>query len=189
MCEQFGEQWWRAWGQRNLALALWRAGDRDRSGEVVVQSLRNCRDLNEQLCGALCLEICAWKAAADKDYLRAAVLFGTKTSIWDALSIPPFWQLLDEDLHWEQQIRRSLSATAFEAAFSRGLQMSFDQALAYGLDELDPFDRPDAAVDSSVSRSGPVMTRILKERDLRMSEAAVPPDAAVCRIFGGETYR
>lgn len=163
MCEQFGEQWWRAWAQRNLAVALWRGGERARSGEVVIQALRTCRDLNEQMCGALCLEICAWKAAADNDHYRAAVLFGAMTSIWDDLSTPPFWQLPDEDARWKREIQGVLSASSFDAAFGKGLQMSFGQALTYSLREQTPSSGTDA-----ISNGNGKNTAILTHRELEV---------------------
>jgi predicted ATPase/DNA-binding CsgD family transcriptional regulator len=132
-CEEFGERWWRAWTRRNLAVALWRAGDRPGSGEVVIQALRDCIELNEQLCGALCLEVCAWSSAARRDYRRAAVLFGATQAVWEALSATPFWQLPDEDARWEQFTRNALGDTVFEQAFQEGLQMTVKEAIDYGL--------------------------------------------------------
>lgn len=133
VCEQFGERWWRAWANRNLAVALWRADDRRASAEAVTQALRDCMELNEQLCGALCLQVCAWSAAADGQHRRAAVLFGATRAIWEALSTTPFWQMPDEDAKWERATRRVLGDAAFEKAFREGLQMTVEEALNYSL--------------------------------------------------------
>ena len=134
MCERFGERWWRVWAQRNLAVALWRSGDRQTSAEVVVQALKDCTELNEQLCGALCLEVCAWSAAASGSHRRAAILFGATQAVWDALSATPFWQLPGEDAKWERVIRQTLGDAEFEDAFGQGLQATVEEALGFGLD-------------------------------------------------------
>jgi DNA-binding CsgD family transcriptional regulator len=144
-CEQFGERWWRTWVERNLAVALWRAGDRNGSREAVLRALRDCRDLNEQLCGALCLEVCAWIAAAERQYPRAAVLFGATRGVWEALSTTPFWQLTDEDFAWERVTRLALGDAAFAAGFAEGLQLATEDALDYGLGHV--AHAPDAATN------------------------------------------
>jgi len=135
-CEQFGERWWRAWAERNLAVALWRAGDRKGSTEAVLHALSDCRDLNEQLCGALCLEVCAWIAAAERRYRRAAILFGATRGVWEALSTTPFWQLAEQDAAWEQVTRLALGDAAFAEAVAEGQQLAAEDALDYGLGHL-----------------------------------------------------
>lgn len=135
-CKAYGEQWWRAWAQRNLAVALWRAGDRQAAADAVAEAMRNCRDLNERLCGALCLEICSWRAAAQRDFHRAAVLRGATAGVWDAAATRPFWQLPDEDAKCERETRRALSSEVYNNAFNIGLRMTFDEAIAYGLNDV-----------------------------------------------------
>jgi predicted ATPase/DNA-binding CsgD family transcriptional regulator len=158
-CERFGEQWWRAWAQRSLAVALWRSGDRHGAATAVADALRNCRDLNERLCAALCLEICAWGAAAERDYHRAAVLRGATAGVWDAVATRPFWQLPEEDARCERETRRSLSAEAFDKAFEAGSRMSFAEAVEYALNDA-------AARDSAV---GDTATSLLTPREIEVA--------------------
>ncbi|WP_027500674.1 ATP-binding protein [Rhodococcus sp. UNC363MFTsu5.1] len=131
-----GESVYRGYALCTLGLALWQSDPRRASG-MLEQGLRLSRVVDDLLGSAICVEAMAWVAAGEHPARRAAVLFGVAHSLWRAVGstgvvIPPLHEYHDET---ELRVRAALGKRAYEAAFGQGAGMSFDDGIAYALDE------------------------------------------------------
>ncbi|MCZ4555270.1 LuxR C-terminal-related transcriptional regulator [Rhodococcus maanshanensis] len=136
LAESRGESVYRAYSLCTLGLALWQSDPRRAAG-LLERGLRLSRAVDDVLGSAICVEALAWVAAGDRLARRAAVLFGIANSLWRAVGsagvvIPPLHAYHEES---ERQVRSALAKRAYEAAFERGANLSFDDGIAYALDE------------------------------------------------------
>jgi DNA-binding NarL/FixJ family response regulator len=130
--------------QRSHALFLdgliaWRRGDLARADTQERECLRLKRawGLDDRYGAAVCLEVLAWITADQQRHRRAATLLGAAdrlntdigTSITSSRHLVGF-----HDAH-ERQIRDALDDAAFTEAFRHGQALTYDDALAYALDE------------------------------------------------------
>ncbi|MFI6431263.1 ATP-binding protein [Rhodococcus oryzae] len=131
-----GESVYRAYSLSTLGLALWQSDPRRAAG-LLEQGLRLSRVVDDPLGSAICVEALAWVAAGDRLARRAAVLFGIANSLWRVVGsagvvIPPLLAYREES---ELQVRGALAKRAYESAFEQGANLSFDDGIAYALDE------------------------------------------------------
>jgi predicted ATPase/DNA-binding NarL/FixJ family response regulator len=157
---EFIRRWHSAHSLWALGLAAWRRGDFDRAAELVQQSLRLREGLNDQMGHAHCVEALAWIAASGRRYERAAVLLGAAASLLQSMSMT-----LDGNQHLtayhrdcERQARQALGEQAFLAAYTRGLELPAEDALAYALQqppEKPPRQQPTAAVPAARAPAAP----------------------------------
>jgi non-specific serine/threonine protein kinase len=135
--EPRGEAWFRSYSLYLLGVAVWSRGDSWRATELVEQSLRLKRLVDERLGTVWCFEALAWIAADKHDPRRGATLLGAAESISHDLGTPPaiFPHLLVYHDQCEQQVRRDLGAHAFHTAFRHGMDLNIDDAVGYALNE------------------------------------------------------
>jgi predicted ATPase/DNA-binding CsgD family transcriptional regulator len=138
LCEQHGDQWARAYTLYALTLAEWTRGELAQASAHAQDSLRVMHTFNDTFGIVLLVERLAWIAETAGECERAAVLFGTAHQIWPLVGGQPLFgspHYLAAHEACEQQARRTLGDSAFEAAFRRGAELGFDQAIAYALGE------------------------------------------------------
>jgi DNA-binding CsgD family transcriptional regulator len=139
LLEPRGELWYRSYSLWNLGLAAWRHGDRQRAADLFEQCLRLKRAVDDRFGTASNLEALAWIAASEGDARRAATLLGAAAALSQAMGgtllAPRNPDLLGAREQCEQQTRRALGNAAFTAAFRYGTDLTFEDAIAYGLEE------------------------------------------------------
>jgi predicted ATPase/DNA-binding CsgD family transcriptional regulator len=125
----------------NVALGTgvvaWRQGDSRRAAELLRQSLRLKREMDEPLGTAWCLEALAWIAASEHDHRRAATLLGAAAALSQTMCAPTttYSGLVSYHEQYERQTRRALGDAGFQAAFRHGMDLSVDDAIGYALNE------------------------------------------------------
>ncbi|MFI7051563.1 ATP-binding protein [Streptosporangium canum] len=142
VCDAHGEGWHRAYAMMALGIEIWRQGDAPRAAGLEKESLRfNC-SLSDPLGAGINLEVLAWIAAAEKQYQKAARLLGVLETVWQAIGAPlsGFGHLAGYHDECVSRVRRALGEPAFNTAVRRGARLSYDEALAYALDESAPGD-------------------------------------------------
>jgi non-specific serine/threonine protein kinase len=127
----------RSWAQWGLAIGRWFTGDRHAAGILIRESLRTSkRPFGSQWSVAHCLETLAWIVAADGHYRRAARLLGAADPIWRASGTRPakLRYLTPSHDQCEERARGALGDENFATAFQEGVQLRFDEAIAYALE-------------------------------------------------------
>ncbi|QSE85251.1 LuxR family transcriptional regulator [Rhodococcus koreensis] len=131
------EQVYRIYALWALGLAWWRSGDTARGADLLKQSLRILRVVDDPLASAWCLEGLAWIAAGERRAQRAAVLMGAAHSRWNAVGSPsvhlPGMVVFHKQC--ERQSRSALGDRAFAASFRRGARAICADAVTYAIDE------------------------------------------------------
>lgn len=137
VCDAYEEGWHKAYIMMALGVEVWRQGDTERATELETQSLTFNRTLDDPLGVGVNLEVLAWIAATDKQYRRAAELFGILETIWHAIGAPlsGYGHLARYHDECEAETVKALGDAAFSAAFKRGARLSYGDALAYALQE------------------------------------------------------
>jgi predicted ATPase/DNA-binding CsgD family transcriptional regulator len=135
--ESRGELWYRSHSLHFLGIAEWLRGNSRRAIELVEQCLRLNRLTRELLGTGWNLQTVAWIAAEQHDPRRAAKLLGAAESLSRSMGIPTatFPNLLAHHRQCDRQARCQLGNQAFEVAFQQGLALSFEDAIAYALNE------------------------------------------------------
>lgn len=140
VCDAHGEGWHRAYCSMALGVEEWRRRNIERATELEKQSLRFNRSLGDARGSGVNLEVLAWIAVAQKRYRRAARLLGCLMTVWRSAGAPlsGYGHLAGYHDDCEARTRKALGGPAFTAALRQGARLSYDAALAYGLEE----DRP-----------------------------------------------
>jgi predicted ATPase len=122
------------WAQ---GLAVWRRGDLDRAADLQQESLRLREGLNDLRRSTLCLEALAWIAASGHQYERAAVLLGAAAGLWQsmAVTLDGVQHLAEYQRDCYRQTRQALGEQAFQAAYTRGLELPAEDAFCYALQQ------------------------------------------------------
>src|SRR5215469_11297711 len=147
---EIGEQWMRATAlSKGLSIEYWRQGRFAEAAECQKQSLKLMRALDDRSGAPLSIELLAWIASAEGHAERAACLFGASKATWGAwpATLPEPFQTARTKA--ETAARDRLGETAYAAAFGRGTQMNFADAIAYALEE-----KPSARTRQSSVREG-----------------------------------
>jgi predicted ATPase/DNA-binding CsgD family transcriptional regulator len=162
--EAHSERWSRSWALWYLAVAWWRSSDRQRAGKYVKDAVHLKRALNDRLGIPFGVDLLGLVAGADGEPERAAVLFGIGERMWGPIGTPLFGSstLLDAREQCTARAGEALGERAFQAAFQRGRQLTFDAAVAYALGEKTA--PPVAATASAAAASEPVLTK--REREV-----------------------
>ncbi|MDV7355992.1 protein kinase [Rhodococcus oxybenzonivorans] len=145
--EAHGESEYRARSVWILALMVWQQGDSGRAMRLLDEGLQLTRLTDDPVGTAWCLQALAWIAADKHQFQRAAVLLGATEALRQVMGTAT---VLVPDLRTHQEkcerhTRSGLGERAFEAAFRHGRNMSFEDAVAYALDEPTPAPAPQAA--------------------------------------------
>ena len=130
-------RWHSAYCLWALGLAVWRRGDLDRAAGLQQESLRLGEGLNDLRRSTLCVEALAWIAASGRQYERAAILLGAAASLWRSMAttLDGVQHLAVYQRDCERQARQALGQTAFQAGYTRGLELPAEDALAYALQQ------------------------------------------------------
>ena len=120
-------------------LITWLRGDLRRAAAQEVESLRLKRawGAEDRYGIALCLEVLAWITADQQRHRRAATLLGAADTLWTDIGIPitAYRHLVGYHDACERRIRDALGDAAFADAFHHGQALTYQDALAYALDE------------------------------------------------------
>jgi predicted ATPase/DNA-binding CsgD family transcriptional regulator len=141
----------------NVALCVgflaWQQGDSRRATDLLEQSLRLKRGMDDFLATGWCLEALAWIAAGEHDHQRAATLLGAAEALSQAESTPTtayyYPDLPAAHEQCERRSRRALGDVEFQAAFRHGRSLTVEDAIGYALGEtlqttLSPADTQEA---------------------------------------------
>ncbi|WP_330231077.1 protein kinase [Nocardia sp. NBC_00508] len=134
--EAQGELLYRSAALRNMGVAAWQQGERDRAQQLLEKALRLNQGPNSPMVAASGLEALAWTAADHGDAERAAVLLGAAQGLLRVGSIRnTFLNIARFHEDCERMTRRTLGTRRFDAAFRQGEAMSAAAAVAYALRE------------------------------------------------------
>ena len=131
----------------NLAWAALVRGDHVRARALHEETLALCRELGDKLIGSESLEGLACAAAARGEAERSAQLFGTAKSL--GYQQAPAERALREP--YLAAARSRLDEAAWEAALAEGQMMTFEEAVAYALEEEADADKPASGNSENVS--------------------------------------
>jgi non-specific serine/threonine protein kinase len=133
-------RWHSAYCLWALGLAAWRRGDLDRAAALQQESLRLGEGVNDRRRSAVCLEALAWIAASAHQYKRAAVLLGAAAGLWRsmAVTLDGVQHLAGYQRDCYRQTRQALGEQAFQAAYTRGLELPAEDAFAYAVQQSPP---------------------------------------------------
>jgi non-specific serine/threonine protein kinase len=143
----------RAYSLGALGLAVWQS-DHRRASRLLEQSLRLTRVVDDPLSSAWCLEALAWIVAAEHLDRRAAVLLGAAAALSQTVGSSPVAvpTLLVYHEECERQAR-ALGMHVFETEVRHGEAMTFENAVAYALDEEhETTPRPGVDTESGLTK-------------------------------------
>ncbi|MFC9556925.1 protein kinase [Rhodococcus sp. NPDC056960] len=126
-----------------IGLALWRQHSTHDAIARLKESLRLAHSAVDQVGVTACLEALAWIAAEQDDGHRAAILLGAADALSRAVGSSSVYlpNLLDDHDACERSTRRILDPQAFTVALREGEALTFDEAVAYALDEEPESDK------------------------------------------------
>jgi predicted ATPase/class 3 adenylate cyclase/Tfp pilus assembly protein PilF len=136
----------------NLAWAALVRGDHERAKALHEETLALCRELGDKLIGSESLEGLACAAAARGEDERSARLFGTASTL--GYQQAPAERALREP--YLTDARSRLEEAAWKVAWAEGQAMTFEEAVAYALEEEADADMAASGNSENVSskRSG-----------------------------------
>ncbi|KJF19139.1 protein kinase [Rhodococcus sp. WS3] len=164
--EPRGEIVFRAWAVRALGLTVW-STDPQRAIALIEQALRLLRSVGDSFSAAPCLEYLAWIATADEDYARSAVLLGCAQAMRQTGGLPRIVlpSLRSQHYECERRTRRALGQKAYDASHRKGASASFEEAVAYALDDFTESPEPPRS-RGSTGKTKTTLTR----RELQVAE-------------------
>jgi non-specific serine/threonine protein kinase len=159
LCTPRGERWALSWAEWNIGVTWWAAGDPEKAGSHLSESLRKKRALNDLLGHACCVELLAWVVGSTGDQYRAALLFGGLEKMWERVGTPLFGS--ETLLSWSRQARararEALTTAEFEEVRAQGTRMSQEEIVAHALGEK--FAASSASAEASASAAGATLTK------------------------------
>jgi non-specific serine/threonine protein kinase len=139
-------------------VSLWKQGESARAAELVTQSLDLKNLLSDTYGTALCLDALAWIAAHNGQAERAATLLGAVATLSRTMGSPAstYPGLLEHHQDCERHARHTLGETEFQAAFTRGEQMTIAEATAFVTARKTPTEK---RIGIPSEADGPALTR------------------------------
>ena len=139
MTEPFGESWIWSFSLWVSGMDSWKRGEFAEAFELLRAALRLKRPLQDHLGIAECIEGIAWVTATSGQLQRAAVLLGAADSVWHAMgmsagTVPGFHRHREESA----KLARQLGLRPFQSAHREGSRLTFDEAIAFALEESVP---------------------------------------------------
>jgi non-specific serine/threonine protein kinase len=118
-------------------MALWRQGDLDAAATRLRDALRRLHQVNETHSTIWCVDALAWIAFDQSRPERAATLLGAAERLTQVMGAPAgiLPELATHHQQYRQRARDALGEPAYRAAFTRGAQMSLDEAIAHALEQ------------------------------------------------------
>jgi len=128
------------------AVIAWRRRDLRRAGQLARDCIHAKRPFRDRMGFAHAMEVLAWVASADDDSARAARLLGAADTAFRWIDASRFGYLATDHDDCVAKTRTALGDRAFPAAYEEGTRMTFDEAVAYALqdparDRASPRDR------------------------------------------------
>ncbi|CAO0825419.1 Tetratricopeptide repeat protein OS=Streptomyces microflavus OX=1919 GN=G3I39_39735 PE=4 SV=1 [Streptomyces microflavus] len=125
VCEDHGERWALAYALYVLAYAALRRGRPEQARQMLGECLSIGRTFDDLLSTALSLELLALVTAVEGDAREAAVLQGAAERIWPSVGLPLFGSVYfgRPRVECEEQVRRELGDTAYEAGLRAGKRL------------------------------------------------------------------
>ena len=135
--KQREEYWSQAYSLWACGLVVWREGDLDRATSLMEESLRLKIVLNDLLGSVWCLEALAFVAMGRGQADRAAMLLGASTSLSRDFGTQSatFPDLVTAYAECEAAAKATLGDKAYTAAWRRGADLDFTEAMAFALGE------------------------------------------------------
>jgi DNA-binding NarL/FixJ family response regulator len=161
VCDAYGEGWHKAYAMMALGIEVWREDDTRRATVMEQESLRFNHSLDDPLGVGMNLEALAWIATTEEQYPRVAQLLGIAQTAWQTIGAPlsGYAHLGRYHDECEFRARQALGPAAFQAAFNRGAELPFDEAVAYALKEPVKEQVPAGAWAGAGGRSSPLTRR------------------------------
>lgn len=120
-----------------LGLVRFQRGELDTALTLVRDGLRLERRSGCRWCAALSLELLAWIAAVRGELTYAATVLGAASALWRILATL-IWMsplLAYFRVPCERRLRDGMDEQRYKLALGSGMDLSFDQAIAYALNE------------------------------------------------------
>jgi non-specific serine/threonine protein kinase len=145
--ESRGESVFRSYSLWAMGVAIFLQGDLSRATRHLEQCLRLCRQIDQPLVTAVCLEVLAWIAGREQAVERAVVLMGAADTQAAAVGSSPilFQELRVYHEECDSLARRKLSRLTYGVAHRKGARLTSSDAIEYALDQL----RDRASADTS----------------------------------------
>lgn len=126
MTKQLGDMYWRSWALWAVAHIEVDHGWLDHAEAAAREALDLQHRLENQQGMAFTTDALAWIAEQRGDHLQAAELFGTADRLWHDIGASPHAYTSVSERHTRclDRTRRALGDTAFNTAFSRGVERS-----------------------------------------------------------------
>ena len=143
LCDEHGDRWIRAYALMALGVEMTRQGQFEHASELTRQSLTVHHALDDQLGVEFTLEVLAWIAADQDRWVRAATLSGVLSTLRQTAVMPPEYARVLR--HYEDpkaRLQRALGPPRFDATTARGAAFSYEEAVAYALEETPPTRTP-----------------------------------------------
>jgi hypothetical protein len=135
LCREMGDMWSAAVGLGRLGTVAQARGDLDQGLTPSREALQLGRELGDRRTATLPLQTIGIGASADRDYVRAARLFGAVETLRAEIGVP---HDPEDRAIYEREVaavRAAMSQDEFEVASREGRGMSLEQAVAYALGE------------------------------------------------------
>ncbi|MBV6756767.1 ATP-binding protein [Rhodococcus opacus] len=163
--ESRGESVYRGWSLWGAAMGAWRRGEGPRANDLVARGLQLARLVDDRISALGCMELLSWIAVDQEAPRRAARLMGATEALVHTVGSPStiFPSAHLEHARFEQQARLAIGDRAFEAEFRQGLEMRFDDAAAYALDETGPSDTAIEPGPTSLTRREQQVAELVAE--------------------------
>ncbi len=128
-----------SWAMFLGGVIAWRRSDPRQGAAHIAEALRLKRvcELDDRHGVSRCLEVLAWITAEQHHHRRAATLLGAADTPSTDVGAPitAYWFMVGYHDACERQIRDALGDAAFTDAFGQGQALTYDDAIAYALDE------------------------------------------------------
>jgi non-specific serine/threonine protein kinase len=135
LCQANGELWWLSQTFSAASHIAIYAGDLPRATDCTRKALELATTMGNVVLVAVCVERFGWIAEANGDHERAARLLGAADRMWQRIG-----RVLYGAAKWLRghdacvgNARAALGDTRYQAAFTSGTALNFDQAVAYAL--------------------------------------------------------
>ncbi|MEV0118194.1 AAA family ATPase [Streptomyces sp. NPDC050844] len=135
VCDVHGERWGKAYVLYVLSFAAWSRGQSDEAGELARESLSINYAFHDLVGVVLPIEFIALIHASGGHSHHAAVLQGAAHRIWRRVGLPLFGSAHFNAPHDAARTlsRKELGPEDYDMAFTRGTQLSVDQAVALAM--------------------------------------------------------
>lgn len=186
ICAALGERWALSWTSCTVGITWWAAGNPRQASAHLCDSLRVKCDVTDQLGYPFCVDLLSWVAAADGDWIRAAILQGATDTMWEPIGIPlwGFAPLIDQGKEERTRTREALGERVYQTAAQQGAGMPPEEVIAYALGEKPSTRVADPAGPSAAT---PVLTKREQEVATLIAQGLTNKEIAARLVIGQRT--